>query len=116
MSQSEHFAIEQQPSEGGSAKLVISGELDLATSPELESELERLAARETPTLLDLSGVSFIDSTGLAVLLRASDESRRNGWSLVLAGSLQRPVARLFDLTGVWGRLPLPDAPPRHIDA
>jgi anti-sigma B factor antagonist len=89
-------------SDDGRLVLAPRGELDLLTVPELEQGLLR-ALPEGETVLDLSGVSFIDSSGIALLVSVSKLARQNGWRL----RVQRPsapVARLIDLTGVGGLL------------
>ncbi|HSO95120.1 MAG TPA: STAS domain-containing protein [Acidimicrobiia bacterium] len=88
--------------ESGTWILAVTGEIDVATSPELRRELHQLADREpTQLVLDLEGVSFIDSSGLGVLVgvlkRLREEDR--GDILVLEG-LQEPVRKVFDITGL----------------
>lgn len=87
--------------------LTVSGELDLATSPALEAELER--ASGGLVIIDLRGVSFMDSTGLSLLVKAqrrAKEARRR--LAVVKGGAQ--VQRLLTLTGVAERLTLIDNP------
>ncbi len=91
---------------GDTQRVAPSGELDIATAEQLEREL--LAVEQTDVeriVLDLSGLAFIDSTGLRVVLDAND---RCGGSVdrlrVIAGS--PAVDRLFDLVGLRERLPL----------
>jgi anti-sigma B factor antagonist len=84
--------------EDGRPVVCAQGELDLATVPQLEAELSRLLD-ETETVLDLSEVSFIDSSGIAVLVALSKTARQKGWRLQLR-SPSPPVARLIKLTGV----------------
>ena len=89
--------------------ITVAGELDLATSPALEAELERASAGPELVILDLRGVSFMDSTGLSLLVkaqrRAQDTHRRLA---VVKGGAQ--VQRLLTLTGVAERLTLIDEP------
>lgn len=88
--------------------LHVSGELDLATAPLLETHLEAAWASATPAVvLDLEGVTFLDSTGVRVILQAHQtavaDSRRF--------SLRRlpPQARMVcELVGVPGRVPIDD--------
>jgi anti-anti-sigma factor len=78
----------------------IAGELDLASADRLERELQRVEATDALTIiLDLSGLTFIDSTGLRVILRAHARSRADSNRLAL---LRGPTAvqRLFELCGV----------------
>jgi anti-sigma B factor antagonist len=94
----------------------VSGELDLASSPALENELESGAAsRALLVIVDLRQLEFMDSTGLSVLVRAhqraTDAGRRFG---VVKGPQQ--VQRLLSLTGVAERLTLVDSPDELLHA
>jgi anti-sigma B factor antagonist len=81
------------------------GELDLASVGELDAKLREL--RETgfdQIELDLAGLTFMDSTGLRLVLEWDGEARRDGMSLrLLAGP--PAVQRVFEMTGVADRLP-----------
>jgi anti-sigma B factor antagonist len=50
--------------------VTVGGELDLVTAPELNQSLGRLDPLGRPIVVDLNGVSFLDSSGITVLLRA----------------------------------------------
>jgi anti-anti-sigma factor len=91
-------------------RLELSGELDLASAPQFERALERaMHAHPARLVLDLSDLSFLDSCGLRELLGAQRACERAGCSLTLiAGD---PARRLFELTGLAGRLPLAEQPP-----
>jgi anti-sigma B factor antagonist len=85
--------------EEGHWRLVLSGELDLASAERLEEAIHR--AEEVPgrsLVLDLSDLRFIDSTGLHVLLQAHARSRKNGRRLSVRKSKHEAVIRLLDLT------------------
>lgn len=88
--------------------LAVSGELDVASSQTLEQELAKLP-RAATVVVDLRGLTFIDSTGLGVLVRAhqvaKDDGRRFG--LVRAGG---QVNRLLSLTGLESELLVADSP------
>jgi anti-sigma B factor antagonist len=82
-----------------------AGELDLANAAELQRELERVEASDVESIvLDLSGLTFMDSTGVQLLLSAHARSRADADRLVL---LRGPVAvqRVLKLSGVDARLP-----------
>jgi anti-anti-sigma factor len=84
------------------------GELDLATADELQHELERAEASNAQSIvLDLSGLTFMDSTGVQLLLRAQARSRADANRLML---LRGPAAvqRVIELTGVAALLPFSD--------
>jgi anti-sigma B factor antagonist len=89
-------------SEGG--VLTLEGELDLETAPEVDRQLDRIHASQVKrVLIDLSGVTFMDSTGLTSIVRASRFAESNGHRLVLRQG-PRQVQRLFELTGIENRL------------
>jgi anti-sigma B factor antagonist len=86
----------------------VTGEIDLTTVPALRRELD--AAREeaaATVLLDLSGVTFIDSSGLHLLLEASRSSALSDWGF----SVMRPsdvVQRLIEVSGTEDLLTMVD--------
>jgi anti-sigma B factor antagonist len=86
-----------------------TGELDRSTADRLSSALDAARADGVTTLLDLSGVSFIDSAGLRVLLRSARavDAHHWAWFIVRASSV---VRRLVELSGTTSRLPLVAAP------
>jgi anti-anti-sigma factor len=93
--------------EDGRQVVTPKGELDLTTVPLLEQRLnEVLPGGET--VLDLSRVSFIDSTGVALLVSISETARENRWRLELRDPSPQ-VERLITLTGVAELLGSPGA-------
>jgi anti-sigma B factor antagonist len=73
--------------EGEATCLRVSGSLDVASRGELERTLERLVeAGENQIRLDLSGVDYLGSVGLAVLINAAKTLRRRGGELRLVTS------------------------------
>jgi anti-anti-sigma factor len=89
---------------GTQRTLILSGEFDLASRPLLDEALARVGQERIEALvLDLSGVSFMDSTGLHAVLVAKDLCARRGCELLFVrGSTQ--VQRLFELSGVLAQL------------
>jgi anti-anti-sigma factor len=88
----------------------VKGELDLASSPALEEELERIAASQVEVVIvDLSELEFMDSTGLSVLVRAHQRSGDNGQRFALIKGPQQ-VQRLLTLTGVADKLTVANSP------
>ena len=81
--------------------IVARGEIDLATSPMLRSELAAvLALRPTEITLDLHAVTFVDSSGLGVLVGALKRLREtDGERFVIVGA-QDAVNRVFSVTGL----------------
>lgn len=83
----------------------VGGELDLAAAPALDARLrEAEAGDESAVVIDLTEVSFIDSTGLRVLLAAHARSQLRGDRLLITGAGEQ-AQRLFELAGVAERLP-----------
>jgi anti-sigma B factor antagonist len=82
--------------------IALRGELDLASAPLLQSEIESSEiVTAKMVVLDLGELKFIDSTGLRVLLSAHECSRERGQEFaVTQGSPQ--VQRLLSITGVGG--------------
>jgi len=65
--------------------VAVGGELDMATAPALGRALsDAIRGADTRVVVDLSGVTFVDSTGLAVLLNAARRATRAGLSLRVA--------------------------------
>lgn len=89
-------------------RIELTGEVDIATAPQLEQALEPLLAQETGDLvLDLRGVTFLDSSGLRVVLVASRTATAAGRRFVVdAGDGQ--VLRVIRLARVEDRLDLGD--------
>jgi anti-sigma B factor antagonist len=79
------------------AGLEVSGELDLATAPRLTDALLDLRARGEVSL-ELSEISFFDSSGLAAIL-AFAKSRNGSGPLVILNPSQ-PVARVLEMTRI----------------
>lgn len=109
-----HFDVQTRQEGDGVAVLVTSGELDLASSEQLEAAVtEAIAARSRHVIVDLRGLEFIDSVGLSVLIKADRRVRETGGRFGLVrGSGQ--VQRLLGLTGLASRVPLADTPEQLI--
>ena len=75
----------------------LSGEVDAHTAPTLAAALDELPAGVV--MLDMAGVSFMDSSGLRVLMEATTRARDGGGDLVVA-SPSPAVARLVEISGL----------------
>ncbi|MEV0381497.1 STAS domain-containing protein [Nonomuraea sp. NPDC050643] len=85
----------------GVTLITLSGEVDAATSGYLETYVDRVRRDlHEHLIIDVSRLTFLDSSGLAVLLAAATLARAHGAALHLAG-LQTRVARLLEITGAW---------------
>ena len=98
------FKVQVRELEGGIRTFSVAGELDQATAPELRNPLlDAVAGGDGKILVDLSDCSFMDSTGLSVLVEARKRIASGG-----AGEESRfgiccpdvQVRRLLEITGV----------------
>src|SRR4051812_19022257 len=80
--------------------LVLAGEIDSYTAPDLA---ERLAADPPTEVVDVAGVTFIDSSGLRVLVEAHQTRAARGSRLVLRAP-SVAVQRLLEISGLAGHL------------
>lgn len=84
-------------------RLVVVGEIDASTSRQLADHLDPLPGSSGEVVLDMSDVSFVDSSGLRVLIDAHQRADRAGRSLVIVEP-SHVVRRLLDISGLEGVL------------
>jgi|SRR5579884_4198317 len=101
------FAIRVLPAGGQRTRVLVEGEIDLMTSPQLKSALEQELSTGEQVILDLSGVQFIDSSGLQAILIALQATADDG-KLKISSRLPAQAHRLFELVGILEQLPLVD--------
>jgi anti-sigma B factor antagonist len=95
------FNVEVEKLEGGLNAFRITGELDHATAPELRGPLESaIGAGAASILIDLSDCSFIDSTGLSVIVHARRQvvDEQDGRFELCCPDAQ--IKRLLEITGI----------------
>jgi anti-anti-sigma factor len=97
-----HAAAAEPPS-----VVAPTGALDLGTSRGLQQRLAELAGEMGDAILDLSGVTFIDSVGLGVVLKGASRFHRQGRRMLIVAP-PGPVHRILDFAGVSGRLAVVD--------
>lgn len=81
----------------GRVVVVLRGELDVADAASVAAALVAVTARQCETIVDLAGLEFIDSSGLAALARVRKQARHAGGDVLLAAP-QRQVRHLLALT------------------
>ena len=86
--------------EPNGVRLILSGELDVAVIDRLQQRLAALAESDETVLLDLSELTFIDSSGLNVIVTAHRRAQRNGSELRIDPNMSRPVHRVVHLMGL----------------
>jgi anti-anti-sigma factor len=84
--------------------VALRGELDLSTVHRVDDELKRVEADEPPIVaLDLRELSFLDSTGLRMIVTADQRAREAGRRLAIIKGPE-PVQRVFEITRLAERL------------
>ena len=95
------MSLTVQTEEHGDAVVVsVAGELDMATAPRLQDQITDLLDRGRNRLVfNLAEVSFCDSTGLSVFVRAKNSCEEAGGEVRLAAP-QRGVLRILEVSGL----------------
>jgi len=98
----EAFSVASETSES-EHRIAATGELDIASVPVLEEAFDRaLEAGATRIVVDLAGVTFIDSTGLRLLIRITERAGEGQLEI-----RSTPIVdRLLQVTGLLDQLPL----------
>jgi anti-sigma B factor antagonist len=94
--------VATSPGQGdGQWQVQVRGEVDVATSPQLQNELAELLSRDARNLVvDMSGVTFIDSSGLGVLVEILERLQAQQGDAIVLRRMQEPVRRVFEITGL----------------
>ena len=95
----------------GVTRVTPSGELDIATAPQLADALSEAARGSAAVILDLNELMFMDSSGLHAILSAHTRLNEAGCRLVLVAACHQ-VQRVFEVTGTEQALEFASAPDR----
>ena len=90
--------LDLRDADDGINTVVVVGELDFATASVLAERLSRAADRGSGLLVDLSGCTFIDSTGISMLLNACRRQTRSREGMAVICPNPTPL-RVFEITG-----------------
>jgi anti-anti-sigma factor len=91
-------------------RLSLAGEFDLAGIEQFEAAIDRLELDAPQTIvIDLSALTFMDSSGLRALVMADQRARREGRRLAIVPG-PPPVRRVFEITQLTDRLDLIESP------
>jgi anti-anti-sigma factor len=95
----------------GVARIVLTGEIDLATAPTFAEHMGTPLADEglTTVMVDLHNITFIDSDGIASLIRAKQRAQETGKTFRVVG-VHGPTARAFEIGEVAAYLAGRDEP------
>ena len=85
--------------EGTSATIAISGNLTVATSPDLEAAFSDLPEDVVDVTLDLSDLNYVASAGLRIFVSQDKNARQNGGAVRIANPNEE-VMEVFDVTGL----------------
>lgn len=109
MSAQDNFRVDVR-NEDRAVVFAVEGELDLASSPTLEQEIDRVSDDDIDLLIvDLRELRFMDSTGLHALVKANKRANESGRKFaVVQGGAQ--IQRLLSLTGVGELLTVAQSP------
>ena len=107
----EEFHIEERI-DRGLPVIAVVGEIDVATAPQLREALHEVIAQGHATVvLDLLGVTFLDSTALGVLVGGLKRCRELGGELHVVVTDAR-IKKIFEITGLVKVFPIVDTPVR----
>jgi anti-sigma B factor antagonist len=96
----------------GRTVLELTGELDLATAPELEEAISARVGAGEPVVLDLRRLEFMDSSGVRALVAGHNAAKEAGGSLVIVRAASgTEVDRVIDVSGIAGALGMVEEPP-----
>ena len=110
------FTVRCERRSGDAALVVVEGELDIATAGALQEALNSADARAPVTVLDLRAVSFIDSSGLSVVVKYPRYAEAAGTAFAIAVGVESMVRRLLTLSGLSETLELTGDPDAFIAA
>ncbi|HVE94726.1 MAG TPA: STAS domain-containing protein [Acidimicrobiales bacterium] len=83
--------------DGSTATVSVAGELELVQGDKLEAAVRRLLPDVERVVVDLNGVTFMDSSGLGALIALRQAADETGWRFALRGPTQA-VTRVLELT------------------
>src|SRR5215204_26661 len=92
------LTLKETDLESSCLEIRVGGELDLAEAPQLEQTLKR-ACDYDQIVISLEDCEFIDSTGIALIVRCDKERKTNGRRLAVCG-VAGQVQRVLDLVGL----------------
>lgn len=86
--------------EAGVRLIAVTGELDVATTPQLQEQLQEASAAEGAVLADLCGVDFMDSTGVRSLLEGHNSITGQGRRFAVSCVAEAAPQQILQMTGL----------------
>lgn len=87
----------------GAQAVAVVGDIDMATAGLLREAIDEVGGHDGRVVIDLAGTTFIDSSGLAVLLSAYEQFGRRPDAVVLCAA-PPPIRHVLEITGLDGRV------------
>ena len=98
------FEIREAVDDDGAVRLSLIGELDIAVADRVEERLRQLREDGRHVRLDLSGLEFIDSSGVRAIVLGVKHSRQAGHALDVDRRISSTVERMIDIMGIGPQL------------
>ena len=96
----------------GAALIALGGEFDVVCADSFKRRFaEATEGEPEDVVIDLRELTFIDSTGLSLLLSVNEMSQDRGFALWIVSAEDDPPSKIFRMTGTHTILPLVDEPP-----
>jgi anti-anti-sigma factor len=103
------FSVSSARRDGGVVVAAV-GEIDMSTSPQLREALRGPDAEADPVVLDLREVTFMDSSGLGVIVGQNRRAREEGFRFAVATEGATGVQRILELSGLTAVLEIVGSP------
>jgi anti-sigma B factor antagonist len=109
------LTVDVQPHPRGIPLVRVLGDIDLATAPAFQRAMHEQVAHRQKFVVDMDGVEFLSSAGLAVLVDLRQQMAEHDlkWAMVAA---RQTVTRPLEITGLLAILPIFDTLPAAVDA
>ena len=101
------FDVRRESREGG-VVAIATGEIDLWSAPEVRAALA--APADGDVVLDLCGVTFMDSSGLGLIVEQQQRARKHGFRFAVSLVRSSDVHRILELSGLTKMIELTDDP------
>lgn len=98
------FEIREAVDADGAIRLALIGELDIAVADRVEERLRQLREGGSHAVLDLSGLEFIDSSGVRAIVLGLKHSREAGHELEVDRRVSASVQRMIEIMGIGPQL------------
>jgi anti-sigma B factor antagonist len=103
------FDVRWEHRDGGVA-VIATGEIDLWSAPEVKAALAAHGKSAASVVLDLRGVTFMDSSGLGLIVESNQRARKHGFRFAVAVGGASDVHRILEMSGLMKVLELVDDP------